>query len=113
MLKSLGLLTAVALLASPVAFGQNSADSQTPAAPAATGDTSSPASTPQASAPNAAPESGTSTTMAMREHHRHHAKGSSTDNLADRLNACQAGANPTPEQEQCLRGASGEGAQPQ
>lgn len=112
MLKTIGLATAAALLSSVVAFAQN-ADTQSPAGKMPSPDANAPAS---ADEPSMAAKSGTSDDMGkatgMRRHHRR--AGASTDNLADRLNACVASANPTPEQEQCLREAeSGQPSQPQ
>ena len=123
MSKTFALMTATALLVGASAFAQ-SANTQSPA--------NAPNSAPVAGAPNAAPDAGagndattpsnsaasdqsgssgdSSSDMGMQKpHHRHHARMhgvSSTDNNADKLNACMANALPTAEQEQCLRQAA-------
>lgn len=107
MLKTFGMVTAAALLASVTAFAQN-----TPSSSSSTSD--------QASAPAAAPAEDQSNTENTEKttHHRHHhhmsgshmATGSkATDWNADKLNACMSNATPTAQQEQCLKSAAGTG----
>lgn len=102
MSKIVGFAAAMALFAGVSAFAQNSDSSSTPAAP------------PAASSDNSAAGSDTSgstsdTATAGKHHHHHHARearnSAATDNDADKLNSCQVSANPTPEQQQCLRQA--------
>lgn len=102
MSKTLGIVAASALLVCATAFAQNAPSSS--------------ASPPdQASAPAAAPadESANSEEKSMQKHHRRHAGSTRgnrhTDFNADRLNACNAYAMPTPEQQECLRAAAGTG----
>jgi len=99
MSKIMGLAAAMALFAGASAFAQNSGASDTQAAPPAA---SSSAAAPSGEAAKPAAE------KPMHHHHHHHHGGQasgSTDHDADKLNACQADAKPTPEQEQCLRHA--------
>ena len=95
MSKTFGLVTAAALLASVTAFAQ-----ENPAAPAAGG-------------PAASDNTSTSSEEAKpAKHHRHHAReagSKSTDNNADKLNACMSDATPTPQQQACLAQAAGQG----
>jgi len=101
MSKTFGLVAAAALLASVTAFAQNAPSSSS--AP------------DQAQAPAAAPadESANSEEKSTQRHHRRHGGSTAgnrhTDFNADRLNACRAYGNPTPEQQECLRTAAGTG----
>jgi hypothetical protein len=100
MSRIVSLAVAFTLLAGASALAQNSDTSSAPAAPpAASGD----AGGAPADASKAAPDAG------MHHHHHHHGQqarnSGSTDNDADKLNACQVNASPTPEQQQCLRHA--------
>jgi curli biogenesis system outer membrane secretion channel CsgG len=100
MSKLLGLVTAAALLSGVTAFAQTSTATN-PAADAPS------ASAPAMSNPSAPGPSGD--TMKKPHHHHHMMKSgensASTDEDANKLNACMVDAKPTPSQENCLKHA--------
>ena len=61
-----------------------------------------PSSAPDKSASGSSSDAG----AGKMAHHHHHAKNTSaSDNSADKLNACGVNAQPTPEQQNCLKQA--------
>lgn len=111
MSRTLGLLTAAALLSSAAAFAQSTSTqtppSSAPSSATESGSTAAPAAKSSASEATApAAKSGTSeATAPAASKHRHHARRGSTDNIADQLNACMAGGGSPADREQCVRQA--------
>jgi hypothetical protein len=110
MLRTLCTVATVALLAGGAFAQSNTApSSQSQNAPAASQPAD--AAPAPAAADNSAANSGSTEgakPAKMHRHHRMHASrgGRASDWDADKLNACQADANPTPQQLDCMRNAT-------
>jgi hypothetical protein len=98
MSKLLGLATAALLLSGVTAFAQTNATTADPSGPG------------PAAASSASADSSNTGDATKKPHHHHHMMKSgensaSTDEDANKLNACMVDAKPTPSQENCLKHA--------